>query len=72
MPIQIDRLDDTDIGRFVEYRSLPDKSEFGRIKSWNDKWVFVVYRKMAMALNWKSYTGAATNPADLWWGTRSR
>ena len=64
--IELTKLSDADIGKWVEYRdrfdSKPDK---GRIKGWNHKFIFVVYR---CAGNWdqfKQYTGVATDPADL-------
>jgi hypothetical protein len=64
--IEISKLSQSEVGAWVEYRdrfdSKPDK---GRIKSWNQKFIFVVYR---CAGNWdefESYTGVATDPADL-------
>jgi hypothetical protein len=32
------------VGKWVEYRGDPGKIETGKIKSWNDRVVFVVYR----------------------------
>jgi hypothetical protein len=32
------------VGKWVEYRGGPGKIEIGKIKSWNDRVVFVVYR----------------------------
>ena len=60
-----------DIGKWVTYRSYGgDKVEYGKIKSWNDRFVFVVYNANNNwdGDNWKNYTGAATNPEDLEWG----
>jgi hypothetical protein len=64
--IDIVKLDKSDVGRWVEYRDRFDsKPDQGRIKSWNQKFIFVVYR---CAGNWdqfEKYTGVATNPSDL-------
>lgn len=64
--IDIAKLSDSDVGRWVEYRdSFDSKLDKGRIKSWNQKFVFVVYR---CAGNWdqfEKYTGVATDPSDL-------
>jgi hypothetical protein len=63
--VAIENLTVRDIGRWVRYVPSAGKSEFGRIKSWNDKFVFVVYN---CAGNWDAftdYTAAATKPEDL-------
>ena len=62
--IQLGNLSKNDIGRWVEYCS-PYSSEQGRIKSWNDKWVFVVYKCDDDWDNFKNYTGCATSPDEL-------
>lgn len=52
------------IGQWVEYKT-EYKTEKGRIKSWNDKWVFVVYK---CGENWDSfmdYTGCATDIKNI-------
>jgi len=41
------------------------KGEVGRIKSWNDKWIFVVYHCDKKWDNFYDYTAAATSPEDL-------
>ncbi len=62
----IPELGENDIGRWVEYRSKGgDKVEQGRIKSWNDERVFVVYQCGGDWDNFAKYTGVATDPADL-------
>ena len=64
--IHIDKLDyPKDIGRCVIYTDGVGEQQQGRIKSWNDKWIFVVYH---CANNWsqyQDYTAAATNPKSL-------
>jgi hypothetical protein len=65
MAIMLENLTDKDKGRWVEYVSPHNNVEQGRIKSWNDKWIFVVYK---CDNNWDSYTnytGCATSPEDL-------
>lgn len=57
-----------DIGRWVAYRPhhAPD-FEYGRIKSYNGHYVFVVY---AVDDNWDNYqdfTAAATSMEQLYW-----
>jgi hypothetical protein len=59
--IELSKLTAADIGRWVVY--LPTRAR-GRIKGWNDRFVFVVYRADD---NWEDYTAAATEPEDLVW-----
>ena len=63
--MQIHNLNKKDIGRWVKYTPLAGESEVGRIKSWNDKWIFVVYHCADMWDKYLEYTAAATNPKDL-------
>ncbi len=63
--IKIEELTDKDRGRWVRYTASHGASEDGKIKSWNDRFVFVVYK---CAGNWslyENYTGQATKPEDL-------
>ena len=64
--IKIAELTEADKGRWVEYSSrLPNSEQNGRIKGWNDMWVFVVY---GCDDNWDrygDYTGCITDPKDL-------
>jgi len=62
--IKIKDLKKKDVGRWVIYHSF-NKKELGRIKSWNDTWVFVVYHCNDEWKRFKEYTGAATHPNDL-------
>ena len=62
--IDIDRLEEKDIGRWVIYDD-DFKKEKGKIKSWNDKWVFVVYKCDENWNNFQDYTGCATDSNDL-------
>jgi hypothetical protein len=50
--IDIKKLTNKDIGREVYYNSF-NKTEFGIIKSWNDKWIFVVYK---CGEDWENFT----------------
>jgi len=66
--INIKALKETDIGKWVNYRSMVgDKVERGRIKSWNDKFVFVVYKCNEEWYRFQDFTGASTRPKDLFW-----
>ena len=64
--IEISKLGPADVGTWVKYRdrfdSKPDK---GRIKSWNEKFIFVVYRCAGNWDDFENYTGVATDPIDL-------
>ena len=63
--IEISKLTDRDIGKWVEYHGHAGERERGKIKSWNDKHIFVVYKCNNDWANFKNYTAAATNPEDL-------
>ena len=56
-----------DIGRFVEYRGGAGERERGRIKSFNDTWIFVVYKCDNQWSRFKEFTGVATDPKDLFY-----
>ncbi len=63
--IDIKELNKEDIGRNVIYTDNIGKEEFGCIKSWNNKWIFVVYNCADDWDNYQNYTAAATDPYDL-------
>ena len=60
--IDIATLNDKDVGKWVIYTP---KNEHGRIKSWNDSGIFVVYNCADDWVHFKDYTGAHTRPEDL-------
>ena len=62
--IDISKLTEKDIGRWGKYTDF-SKTEIGKIKSWNAKFIFVVYSCNHDWNNFKNYTAAATNPEDL-------
>jgi len=62
--IEINKLTEKDIGKWVIYRNY-NKEEVGRIKSWNKKYIFVVYKCNYDWENFKNYTGNSTSPEDL-------
>lgn len=56
---------DLEVGKWVVYHPQYGAPEKGRVKSWDDNWVFVVYK---CAWNWdrfQDYTGCATDISDL-------
>ena len=55
------------VGRWVRYRDahFPDQSADGRIKSWNDRTVFVVYKCDNQWDRFADFTAAGTSPTDL-------
>lgn len=60
--INISDLTESDKGRSVRYTSfIGAPVEVGRIKTWNDKWIFVWYGS--------GDTATATNPNDLEFGS---
>jgi hypothetical protein len=62
--INIKKLTEKDFGEWVIYK-VPHKTEIGRIKSWNEKYIFVVYKCNNDWKHFELYTGCATNPKDL-------
>ena len=63
--IQIKELGPEHVGKWVEYRDAAGETERGRIKSWNDRLVFVVYRCDDEWNLVKDFIGTATDPNDL-------
>lgn len=63
--IDVAKLRKEDIGKWVLYTPSYGKTEKGRIKSWNEKWIFVVYACAGEWDRFQDYTGAATHPKDL-------
>lgn len=58
-------LEPKDIGRWVRYHPIYGYSEDGRIKSWNNKCVFVVYKCDNKWDEFLKYTAEATHPLKL-------
>jgi len=65
--IKITKLQESDVGKLVIYRSQGgDKVQYGRISSWNDTFIFVNYVNYPeVAPNFFNPTAAATSPEDL-------
>ena len=63
--IELDKLTKKDVGRWVLYTAPCGTLDVGRIKSWNDKYVFVTYECDGHWDNFEEYTGGSTNPKDL-------
>ena len=62
--IEISKLTKGDVGKWVKYTDF-SKTEIGKIKSWNNKFIFVVYSCNYDWNNFRNYTAAATSPEDL-------
>lgn len=62
--IKLSDLTKEDVGKGVIYHSHHD-NQYGVIKSWNDKWIFVVYHCDNQWHRYQDFTGAATRPEDL-------
>jgi hypothetical protein len=64
--IPIASLTATDVGRWVIYSAVPGHIERGRIKSWTDQFIYVVYRVPDDQWDrFEDYTAAPTRPEDL-------
>ena len=64
--VDIKKLTEDDIGKWVVYKGyFGGEVEKGRIKSWNDKFIFVVYKCGNEWGRFKDYTASATRPEDL-------
>ena len=63
--IDIKELGPEHVGKWVEYRGGAGEIERGRIKSWNDQFVFVIFRCDGEWNSFKDFIGAATDPNDL-------
>lgn len=63
--IDITKLTSKDIGKWVYYSPGFGENEKGRIKDWNQKYIFVVYKCDENWNKFQDYTAAATNPKDL-------
>ena len=63
--IDIAELREEDIGRWVLYQGGVGEKEKGRLKSWNDEFIFVVYKCDGQWQKFQDYTGNATNQEDL-------
>lgn len=63
--IYINQLTEESVGEWVEYRGAGGEKERGRIKSWNEEFVFVVYKCNNEWDRFQNFTGQATRHADL-------
>lgn len=63
--INIANLKTEHIGRFVRYSGVAGEREDGRLKSWNDRFIFVVYKCNNEWHRFQEFTGVATNPENL-------
>lgn len=63
--IDIKKLTEKDKGRWVSYKRFDNSYENGRLKSWNDTYIFVVYKCASEWSKYENYTGVTTKPEDL-------
>lgn len=65
--IEIKNLITDDIGRWVTYRenSPIGETERGRIKSWNVRFIFVVFKCDKEWDRFENFTGEPVSPEDL-------
>jgi hypothetical protein len=65
MSIAIPKLAEADKGRWVLYVGFAGERDKGRIKSWNQSFIFVVYKCDEDWDNYQNYTAQATHPTQL-------
>ena len=63
--IRIQDLKPEDRGRWIRYVHLDGFQEEGRIKFWNDKFVFVVFHCAGLWDRFDEFTAEAADPEDL-------
>lgn len=63
--IEISKLTPEDVGRFVLYTDGVDSKEFGRIKSWNEHYIFVVFNCNDHWNKFFHYRAKSTRPENL-------
>ena len=63
--IDIAKLKKEDIGKWVLYTASHGATEKGRVKSWNDIFIFIVYKCGEEWDRFQDFTGCATKPEDL-------
>lgn len=63
--IRIKDLRQSDIGKWVKYNNGYGGDEVGRIKSWNEHNIFVVYKCNNEWDRFQDFTGQATKEGDL-------
>ena len=63
--IHIKKLKFFHAGRYVVFDDGIREKQIGRIKRWNDTWIFVVYKCGEDWEDFKDYTACATKPEDL-------
>jgi len=69
--VALEKLVESDKGRYVWYYDQgANKGQLGRVKSWNDTVMFVVYNCGNQWNDFENYTAAATNPAHLTWSNK--
>ena len=63
--IDLSKLTTADTGKWVWYKPKFGAIEKGRLKTFNEAWIFVVYKCDNQWGHFLRYTSAATDPADL-------
>jgi hypothetical protein len=63
--IEICDLTKADKGRWVKLKNLPGKEKSGRIKTWNDRFIFVVFNCDNDWENYTDYTAEAVHWTNL-------
>lgn len=61
----LDELRDDYVGRWVMYTDALGREEVGRIKSWNAKYIFAVFKCNGEWSRFHEFTGQSVNPEDL-------
>lgn len=63
--IDLNQLNYKHLGAWVRFDYQHGESEYGRIKTWNEKYVFVVFKCNGDWDNWNNYTSQSCAPDEL-------
>ena len=63
--VDLKKLTSRDVGRWVEYTAPDGKNAIGKLKSWNDKYAFIVFNCNQNWDDYKNYTASPVDPKQL-------
>ena len=71
VPINTQMLRPSDVGKWVIYTNGVGETERGKLKSWNDNNLFVVFQCNNEWERFQDFTGSSCNPKDVHFETLS-
>ena len=63
--IDIAKLTQENVGNWVKYKDGSGLTELGKLRSWSNKYIYVVFRCDDQWSKFMDFTGVPTNPQDL-------